>query len=504
MRAWAYTYFHYLFLSLYSINCHSTFSFSQSPSVSNMAKLNPTVLKYYLHVFENCTNIIIISNDENENLNIDHTPIVLRNQYYPAEKVELTQIRFSILRRRNPSLHCWAWFYLLLEDHIKQTNSVWLSTQIPPLPVGQRFLISTTNLKSTIDLAFEIYGREFLLYWNFEIILLEIDENIPQPASSMETADHKVRMQYYNVYHHKGLMVLGQPSKVWYWMECFPYSANKCFNMFQRIGEAIAVLHKHFPTNEHAYRQPEAGSSIKKWYKDGSKETRLHEIVQLTTFSEFVSFWSIQDSSEFATLNITACIGTPTHFQFPSAVSPCSYILREVQTYSFTSCYKVKSDTFILSALITPFDIESWLLLIFCFVTTVLILTLLPRTISSEGTLVGTGILLENSVLGDLKQFQDRFTGKSQIVGVHVLIGVWVIMTGTVLTNWFKTSFTMEMIIPVKYSPPWKTWLDIEGMHALLPLQMFDYVNIDPRPPPYMHFLTGLRHKINHVINSTR
>ncbi|OXA43017.1 Trypsin V-B [Folsomia candida] len=73
--------------------------------------------------------------------------------------------------------------------------------------------------------------------------------------------------------------------------------------------------------------------------------------------------------------------------------------------------------------------------------------------------------------------YKERFPAKSNVFGVRLLLWVWILMSGTVLTNWYKTSFTLEMIVPVMYASPLETWLDIPDMEALLPLNMFQVLD---------------------------
>ncbi|OXA42519.1 hypothetical protein Fcan01_22890 [Folsomia candida] len=158
-----------------------------------------------------------------------------------------------------------------------------------------------------------------------------------------------------------------------------------------------------------------------------------------------------------------------------------------MSSFSFVSCYKVKSDMFILSGLATPFDATSWISILFMVTVMALILTLLRRSSRSDGIYVMICLVLENSIPWNIKLFEERFPPKSRVFGVRVLLGVWILTSGSCLTNWYKTSFTMDMIVPALYAPPWETWLDIEGMEALLPFNMFEFSELEPSPP-YLFF----------------
>lgn len=122
------------------------------------------------------------------------------------------------------------------------------------------------------------------------------------------------------------------------------------------------------------------------------------------------------------------------------------------------SCHKVKSVFDIALALSSPFDIVSWAYLGTSFAIVIVILTALHRKVVSDDVLILVGISLENSVLSSRTIYEAIIrTERHRMIGLYVIISIWTLLIGTILTNWYKTWFTMEMIIPMKYQSPWET-----------------------------------------------
>lgn len=467
-----YFFFHYL--GLYYFTADAILSELVVPllsqSVRDSFQFYTTEIQYYLDVFADCTKIVII--DHNKNINLGQSPIILSNK--TTQEAKLIDYRLSFRRIRNPSRHCWAIFDLL-SNHGKITGYDFQQRRPLANGLGQQFLIYRISLKNMLDAVFKTLARRLRYLRHLEIILIGTEEVISGlQAYTRET--RVLNMQYHNVYHRAELLVDGNPSKTWYAISCFLDTVSECFNKFAVIGQAVTNLNKYFVGSESAFRGKSPETRLKKWYDDGSKKQKLYEVADLVPFTQFVSFWTFQDAhSQDIISNITPYHSYLICIQLPDAyITKLPLVLAKVQTFSFISCYKVKSDTVVLSGLVTPFDIESWLLLFSVFLMFVIIFKLQPRKFSYEGAVVGIGMLLESSILWDLKLFPTGFPAKLPQFGIRLTIGVWAMMSGTVLTNWYKAAFTMEMIVPVIYLPPWQTWLDIDGMQALLPIHLFD------------------------------
>lgn len=445
----------------------------------NPYELDPLHIKHYVAIFENCTNILVIY--KNQNVQFTRSLIILRNA--TAQKTESLEPRFSLQRRINPARHCWALFDLLPGKGVMQDYYYYpyTSNYILKPGFGQKFLILASNFKPNIEQSLPKWRAGLVDFQLFEILVIEI-------CSVVRT----LNLKYLNTYHHKGLLVQGNPSLVWYKIECLPRDEVKCFRNVQIIGKAVDQLSKYFVTMILHKEGKDTLSRIRTRYDKGSKE-RL-EIVKLIKVTELASFWSFQDALDYSALNLTHRHLAP--IPVDNINKPYPFVMGKVETFSFVTCYNVKSDTFVLSGLTTPFDTGAWLCVLLMFSISVLILTLLPRTLRPDGANVMIGIVLENSVRLDGKLFKERFPPKSKVFGVHVLLGVWILMSGMVLTNWYKTSFTMDMIVPVLYTPPWETWLEIEGMEAFVPLNMFEFSNPDSWPP-YFYFYMRMYSKLN-------
>lgn len=80
------------------------------------------------------------------------------------------------------------------------------------------------------------------------------------------------------------------------------------------------------------------------------------------------------------------------------------------------------------------------------FVIVVLILTSVLKRYTSDGLFLVVGLVLENSGLSmyDTRCRQNGYPN----FGMGTLVALWTILIGTILVNWYKTCFTMEMIVP--------------------------------------------------------
>lgn len=54
--------------------------------------------------------------------------------------------------------------------------------------------------------------------------------------------------------------------------------------------------------------------------------------------------------------------------------------------------------------------------------------------------------------------------------GIRFLLGIWILLIGTLLTTWYKSFYTMEMISPLKSTAPWKYVWDIPDFNMFFPL----------------------------------
>ncbi|OXA41465.1 Parvalbumin beta [Folsomia candida] len=148
------------------------------------------------------------------------------------------------------------------------------------------------------------------------------------------------------------------------------------------------------------------------------------------------------------------------------------FFLYDVQAYSFVSCHQIRSNSNIVKPLSSPLDEWSWALPATYFISVVLILTLLWKQVNSDGIFLMIGISLENSVLSSSDYQTKLKPTNSSLIGLNTIIGVWILLVGTILTNWYKSIFTMEIIVPTLYHSPWTTVMDVEGIRILMPFKL--------------------------------
>ncbi|OXA42303.1 hypothetical protein Fcan01_22889 [Folsomia candida] len=244
-------------------------------------KFDPTYTNYYVEIFENCTNIIIVY--KNQDIKLERTPIILRNT--TGQETEVLETRLSLQRRINPARHCWALFDLLPGKGVMQDYYYSASNYILKPWFGQKFLILVTNFKPKIEQnlpKWEVRTVDFRL---LDILLIEI---CPIPGSVVKA----LHLKYFNTYHTEGLLVIGKSSQVWYTIECLPHAGSDCFNKAQIISKRVDQLSKYFMTTVLFQRKKDIELKVRTWYEKGSKQRNLHEIVKLIKPTELASFWS--------------------------------------------------------------------------------------------------------------------------------------------------------------------------------------------------------------------
>ncbi|OXA48926.1 hypothetical protein Fcan01_16162 [Folsomia candida] len=423
----------------------------------------------YLTPFENCTAIVMMPENRTIRFSkLSKNPIVLTNK--TCDDTAKFELLFSIQRRRNPSRHCWALFavypeadYLITYEQDRNNRAFIRET------VNHQYLILLTSFKSAIQHSLKNNLRFLMEIGRREVIVVDIlldGQGTLRPVPY----DGRLRLEYHNVNHDPNiLMDDGKPSIPWYPIECLNYDRADCFEKVTSIGKATANLNKHLLEIREAISFDPSKKPIVCHIPVKSRQI-YQKLSDSRRFTEFIGHLLVSDSCHNASARYT----TPVISNVATQLSFTTPIIESVRDYGFISCYMVKPDTFILSALSDPFDMETWISLCVGFTVFVAILTILPGQLGWAGMLFATGICLENSVLDGENLFRSRFPSKSDIQGVRILIAVWVVLTGTTLTNWYKTSFTMDMIVPVKYDPPWDTFLDIEGAQVLMPFDLLD------------------------------
>ncbi|OXA47184.1 hypothetical protein Fcan01_18005 [Folsomia candida] len=434
----------------------------------------------YLYPFQNCTTkIFTTKNFVWETIHKPlYGPIVFLSYDTKLNMIErgIDFRKFSMQMRRNFAPHCWATFTILPENEYLTRNR--------PHP-------DFISLKCFID--FNVWSQYFILvtavphviqkYLKSELVLfrLSLREVIIVDVTHFVTNGLKLRMLYYNMYYIKSPTVGMEHSEPWYQIDCLP---SDCFIQLTIVGQNVSRLNKYFWSTYSSYgganmrnvRQLFGHADVGRIHHSTPEYRRLSNF---TSFHGFLSFWILQDVIE---LNFTNY--KPLHFippiqsLGPSGSRGLNLVIYDVHTHSYVSCYQVNSNSDILSTLTSPFDGVSWTLLITCFVTVVLLLTAVLcncSAVSSDRVILMVGLTLESSVLASRAIYEAKFSQrKHESIGMYTIIAVWIILVGTILTNWYKSCFTIEMIVPRIYKSPWTSVMDVEGIRILVPFSFLD------------------------------
>ncbi|OXA43075.1 hypothetical protein Fcan01_21914 [Folsomia candida] len=373
---------------------------------------------------------------------------------------DMLQTKFSIARRRNPRQHCWTAFAVLPEDFglfVKQQYSkfAFLPCFIYATWEAHYFVMMTGVRHTGIYLRRPTVLKHLCL---IEVIIVDVTKD----------KNSLLRFDYHNVYHiERPIMGMGH-SQLWYRIECIP---SDCFYRFALLGKNVSRLNKYFWTAEDLFGKNILGGIVNQIQIGRKAYTRCacQRIADLTSFHGFLSYLILQDV-------LTDGFVKPKSFHYIEPTLKMhfwrfegfGFIMNDVEKFSFVSCYGVRGNSAILGALSSPLDFSSWACTGISFAVVVLILTSILRRYISDAVLLVVGITLENSSL--LSVYETRFSRKVYpTFGICTVVAIWTILVGTILTNWYKTWFTMEMIVPTIYESPWESVMDVEGIRILMP-----------------------------------
>ncbi|OXA46114.1 hypothetical protein Fcan01_19263 [Folsomia candida] len=406
----------------------------------------PDKASEYLDAFEHCTTMIFTR----KNLLFVLSP-----------SPRLDQLR------RNPVQHCWATFVILPEKSGLFPHNRRFMSQ--PCFVGQylpsQYFIWMTTIKHEV--------QRYLTYWPVldhlgmrEVIIVDVD--------NLMEGSPLLRLNYHNLYHVTTPHVRIPNSQAWYTIDCVP---SNCLFQLGITSKTVFKLNKYFWYSP--FKLTHVSDNI------NLSHHGHHKIASLTTWNDFFEFVILQDVLKhdlrnFTRLHAMSPIGRIDEYD---AINELTFLLHGVQSYSFVSCYKTRSNFYMVSALTSPFDKTSWRLLAASFYIVVLILTALHRKAISDWVFIVLGISVESSVLPSPRFYEAALRREERsLIGIYRIVAIWILMVGTILTNWYKTWFTMEMIIPTKYESPWERVMDVEGIQVLMPLRLLEGAHHDTMP----------------------
>ncbi|OXA39696.1 ATP-binding cassette sub-family A member 13 [Folsomia candida] len=444
----------------------------------------------YFKIFQNCTVIVLKPKHVYSNLaNLkgNNVPLILAEHIFNTRSgtiANLIERKISLQKRRNPSHYCWTSFVLFPEASklLKISGKYWESTfnsySFIRNTLPHQYFIRITSVRKDIQANLKkrpLFTRNY--FGLRQIIIIDISE-----------IESGILMHYYNNYHLHGNLA---NSLSWYKIHCGNFEPHQCFHQLDLISRNVSQLNKYFWRAAPAQLKSmlHVRSLVNKFTLK-SHRAMYHAIISVTNFHEFRSFWLLQDILRNDNPYYIHFVPNLRKLTIFKATPYFSFILRDVQTFSFVSCYKVKPESFTgLASLISPFDLTGWIYFSASFILVTLILSLLPVKPSLYGFFFVIWITLENSGSENLTIFQARFHGRKHVLGFYMVISLWIILIGTILTNWYKTSFTMELILPVEYRLPWKSILDLDGIRVLVPYNLLDKNYVDETSQPnYMQY----------------
>lgn len=456
-----------LLVSILSILCRCD-SYSNKNYSGNLDIIH---LRDYILAFEHCTTMVFTTEEVSlAPTSTRQSPIILYvyNTSISLMTGESIPEKFSMIRRRNSRPHCWATISILPERaglfnflfgrfffDLPNYISLWQS----------HYFIIVTEVKDHVVIYFSKYQDFLPLHRLTEILLVDVTKG----------DNLLLTFEYFNAYHADKPNSRIKHSEVWYHIMCV--SAD-CFDHIVRLGKNTSRLNKYFWTTKEMFdkyisllRQVRLSEMILRNNSQSilyARET-YKRIADVFSFHDFLIYLVLQDVLTFGHA------GQRAHTLFP--IGPpgffygkrFAFLMDGVQKYGFVSCYGLGQTPGILGTLSSPFDVTSWRYLGICMITVVLILTSILRRSTFDGLFLVVGLTLENSATLSVQEARPKVVGHTTF-GVSTLVAIWSMLVGIILTNYYKTWFTMEMIVPTVYVSPWKNILD-EDIRIFMPFE---------------------------------
>ncbi|OXA48214.1 hypothetical protein Fcan01_16970 [Folsomia candida] len=472
--------------SLPQIN-ESTVPLGQSPG-----------LELVFEIFSNCTTLIDIGDDQT-NFALQINPSILVSSSVKQFNYTGTD-RAGIARRKNIIGHCWSFIILFPENDLTRSLSGKSRTHFvtdlilhfikKPYYVETirlpQYIVWLTKLAPHFQYLLQATSVDMIsLFGSYNFVLVSVRVDLYGELGLVAESGEDLPCLYcYNRYYSNSVKNISLP---WLRINC---SHAKQFSFFEDLSkfiESISHLNKYFwevdawinITSNASNKDTNVIKTIKRTYFTQPVTNVDHlKIAKLTTFNEFLGFWVFQDllfnivntSEKYPQRKVYSI--EKMHNLYPLgelSYAPDVYhsiIPIELKFWTFLSCSGVGYHTSPLKQIFTPFQTNVWIGI------TVIILILISLLVSVQLDVrlvfLMAGILLENSVL---IPYEKKISGRKFHTGFKIMLGSYSILFGTVLTNYYKTSFTKEMIIPVKQTAPWQTILDIKNFTFYIPYE---------------------------------
>ncbi|OXA49694.1 hypothetical protein Fcan01_15743 [Folsomia candida] len=465
-------------------------SFSQIRDSDITRKPKALELALTFDIFSNCTTLVDIGNGQAvpSGFPFVTNPIVIvgrtkiQYKFFPIVAVSLT-------RRKNIIGHCWAFVTILPENeftaHLKGDSNfspdLWEYFERKQYHVGDnrhpKYLVWLTQFKTHFQKQIQTLSVKLIAQvGSYNFVLISVSSDFVSSKLELIAEEAQLSLHCYNRYYAKSITSASPP---WLKITCDSDQHINCFNKLSHFTEEISHLNKYFwevdvwtDITKRGWNHDNVATwSIKlKYFTQLHILVDLREIAKVTGFDEFLGYWIFQDilfdlvnksRNEVQHMQNVQKV----HYLSPKAelaYRQHSIVPIESKSLSFLSCHGVGHHTSIISQLFTPFEKYVWLL-ISLIILTVLIFLNAPK-LDTRVTFLLIGILLENSVL--LPHEKTIVSGQ---IRFRLLSGFYAVFLGTVLTNYYKTSFTKEMILPVEQTAPWHTILDTANFTFYIP-----------------------------------
>ncbi|OXA39631.1 hypothetical protein Fcan01_25734 [Folsomia candida] len=284
-------------------------------------------------------------------------------------------------------------------------------------------------------------------------------------------------MHFYhlNLYYRQRTFVPGAFKKFGI-ITCDPKFTWECYKSIENATDKVALAFNKFSwvySKWLNYEEDGVYTFNKKFIKMHKKHfqyIRNPDWMQVANESEsleeFMAYAILQEGLYNVTLSVK--IYKKENFFFYGKIrmrySPKHHqiVLVGSQSYSFLSCYGIKRENS-YSVFANPFDMFIWgciLIVVFIF-TLISVLVTQDCLVNLKMTIVTVAVVLEISI-------------NTRVVPSQIKYYFWLwIFSAMILTAFYKTIFTTEVILPYKRTPLWKHIYDLEeqGFQFLLPLK---------------------------------
>ncbi|OXA48637.1 hypothetical protein Fcan01_16493 [Folsomia candida] len=456
-------------------------------------------LSHIADIFVNCTTVFDMRNGSRDfALNGIKEPLILVNPELVVTNIDTVQI--SLPRRKNILGNCYAFILTFPENDynlrigiesggnfkenlIAHRSSVWYYIRQFYFP---QYFVWVTKFRSEFQKAIQALGLGILRQYEngnlgdfglVNFVLIDVLEDRGESGEEF-TYNSDILLHCYNRYYSEETQNVLPP---WTTISCRNGYYPSCFEDLIILTDKIADLNKYFWTLEAWLKMSNAGPYVdsevvhfikSKYLSENSESFDMREVVELTTFEEFVGFWIFQDvlfdsvnktePQEIKVLHLLPQIKELMYLTwYYHSVLPI-----ERKSWSFLSCDGVGYHSNMWSPLVTPFQLVVWALVCINILVIVLFLRVPGSDINVK--LLVVGILMENSILLNVDSKVKDLWWKHSF---RLSSGFFTILFGTILTNYYKTSFTMEMIVPAEKFAMWRTLMDMKNFTFYIPYE---------------------------------